>query len=309
MLIGEKTRVGIAIPQMFPDGPIDMALVSNHLKRVESLGYDSGWVQDGVMGTMQTLDPFTLLAYSTTFTKKIKLGVSVLVMPYQNPVHLAKISASLDQLSGGRLILGIGIGGGEDRYPAFGFTPEHRVSRFEEGITLVKKLWTESEVSFHSRFWQLDKVTVEPKPLQKPHPPILFGAHAGPALRRAVKYGDGWMGAGASSIPAFKEALKKIRGYIEEEGRDPATFPVSKRVYIAVDRDKEAASRKLQQWFASYYHNAALALEVSIFGPEEECIERLGELISEDLDLIMFNPVYDLIDQAERLARDIVPKL
>ncbi|MEE9198889.1 MAG: LLM class flavin-dependent oxidoreductase [Dehalococcoidia bacterium] len=309
MLVKGKTRFGIAIPQMFPDGSIDLSLISKHLGQVESLGYESVWTQDQAFGSMATLEPFILLAYAATQTSEVKLGISVLVMPFRSPVHLAKDSASLDQLTGGRLILGIGIGGQTDKYPALGFTPERRVTRFEEGIRLMKRLWTESDVDYPGPFWQLDKVTIEPKPSQRPHPPIWFGAHAAPALKRAARMGDGWMGAGSSTTQAFKEAIKQLRGYLEEEGREPAGFPLGKRVYIAVDRDREKASRKLQEWFAKYYGNAPLALEVSIFGPEEECIEKLGEVMSEDPDIIMFNPVYDLVDQAARLARDIVPKL
>ena len=138
--------------------------------------------------------------------------------------------------------------------------------------------------------------------MQKPHPPIWFGARTAPAFRRAVRMGDGWMGAGSSSMAAFKEAVRDIRSYLETEGQDPSTFALAKRVYIAVDRDKDGASRRLQEWFARYYGNAGLALEVSIFGPEEECIEKLGELVSENLDLIMFNPVYDLLEQSAKLA-------
>ena len=309
MLSKGKTRFGIAIPQMFPDGSIDMSLVEDQLRQVEALGYESAWVQDHIVGSMATLEPFTLLAYAASCTTKLKLGVSVLVMPLRSPVEVAKSAASLDQLTRGRLILGIGIGGRLGLYPVVGLTPEHRVTRFEEGIRLIKRLWTESDVEFHSRFWQLDKVTVEPKPFQQPHPPLLFGASEPAALRRAVRMGDGWMGAGSSTTHDFKERLKMIRGYMEEEGRDPSTFPLSKRVYIAVDRDKEGASRKLQKWFGEYYGNAPLALEVSIFGPEEECIEKLGELISQDLDLINFHVVYDQLDQAASLAQDIIPKL
>ena len=99
MLAGKKTKVGIAVPQMFPYGPVDMGFVEEHLRLVESLGYDSVWTQDSVLGTMDTLDPFTLLAYASTVTERVGLGISVLVLPFQNPVHLAKISASLDQLS------------------------------------------------------------------------------------------------------------------------------------------------------------------------------------------------------------------
>ncbi|MFQ5934210.1 MAG: LLM class flavin-dependent oxidoreductase [Dehalococcoidia bacterium] len=310
MLTKGKTRFGIAVPQMFPDGSIDVALISQHLKQAESLGYESAWVQDQVTGDMPTLEPFTLLPYASTVTAKMKLGISVLVMPYRSPIHLAKISATVDRLSQGRLILGIGIGGGEDRYPAFGFTPEHRVTRFEEGIQLMKRLWAESKVDFQGRFWQMEKVTIKPKPLQKPHPPIWFGAHAPAALNRAVKMGDGWMGAGSSSLRAFKESLKNMREYLAQDGRDPSTFPLAKRVYIAVDRDKEGAERKLRKWFAGYYGDGDLAVKVAFWGPEEEVIDRLGtELMTEDLDLIMFNPVYDLVDQAAKLAEDIVPKL
>ena len=207
MLAGKKTKVGIAVPQMFPYGPVDMGFVEEHLRLVESLGYDSVWTQDSVLGTMDTLDPFTLLAYASTVTERVGLGISVLVLPFQNPVHLAKISASLDQLSGGRLMLGVGIGNHEERYPAFGFDDKHRVTRFEHTVELLKRLWTEPQVTFKDRFWDLQNVSINPKPLQSPRPPIWFGAHAEPALERAVRIGDGWMGAGSSTTNAFKSPL------------------------------------------------------------------------------------------------------
>ena len=152
MLAKGKTRFGIAIPQMFPGGSIDMSLVSEHLRQAESLGYESVWVQDQVIGSMPTLDPVSLLAYAAAITSKVKLGVSVLVKPFRSPVLLAKNTAILDQMTGGRLILGIGIGGHVDKYPVFGMTPERRVTRFEEGIRLMKRLWTESEVDYSGPF-------------------------------------------------------------------------------------------------------------------------------------------------------------
>ena len=225
MLAGKKTKVGIAVPQMFPYGPVDMGLVEEQLRLVESLGYDSVWTQDSVLGTMDTLDPFTLLAYASTVTERVGLGISVLVLPFQNPVHLAKISASLDQLSKGRLMLGVGIGGHEDRYPSFGFDAQHRVTRFEHTVELIKRLWTEPQVTFKDRFWDLQDVSINPKPLQSPRPPIWFGAHAEPALERAVRIGDGWMGAGSSTTNAFKRSIAHIRSYMAEVGRDPEHSP------------------------------------------------------------------------------------
>ena len=173
MLAGKKTKVGIAVPQMFPYGPVDMGFVEEHLRLVESLGYDSVWTQDSVLGTMDTLDPFTLLAYASTVTERVGLGISVLVLPFQNPVHLAKISASLDQLSNGRLMLGVGIGGHEDRYPSFGFDDKHRVTRFEHTVELLKRLWTEPHVTFKDRFWDLGKREHQPQAPPVPPTPYL----------------------------------------------------------------------------------------------------------------------------------------
>ena len=286
-----------------------MNLVSAHLKHVESLGYESAWTQDQMIGVMPMLEPFTLMTFASTVTTTMKLGVSVLVMPYRAPIHVAKFSASVDRISGGRLILGVGIGGGEKSYPVFGISAAHRVTRFEESIDIIKRLWTESEVTYEGKFWQLEKTTVEPKPLQKPHPPIIFGAQAPAALKRTVRLGNGWMGAGSATIPAFKQALVDIRGFLAEAGISESDFPLSKRVYIAVDKDRERAKTKLMEWFDQYYGSAELALEVAIWGSEEECIERLGEIYAENLDMIMFNPVYDLEDQASILTENVIPKL
>ena len=309
MLARDTTRFGIAIPQMFPDGNIDMNLVATHLKHVEALGYESAWTQDQMMGVMPALEPFTLMTYAAAGTTRIKLGVSVLVLPYRAPLHVAKLAGTVDQISAGRLILGIGIGGGVASYPAFGITPERRVARFEESIEIIKRLWTESDVDYQGEFWRLDKANIEPKPRQRPHPPLVFGARVPAALRRAVKLGNGWMGAGSSSIPAFKQALDDIRGYLAEAGIDESGFPLSKRVYIAVDKDRDRVRRKLMEWFHRYYGSAELALKVAIWGGEEECIERLGEIYTEKLDMIMFNPVSDPMDQASILAENIIPKL
>jgi len=309
LLIRDKTAVGIAAPQMFPTGPVDLGLIQRHLKRVEALGYQSAWTQHGVFATNPSIDPFTLLAYAAACTSRIKLGISVIVLPFYDPVNLAKMSASLDQLSGGRFILGVGIGGGRSRYPSFGFNDHHRVKRFEDAIALLRCLWSESQVNFENEFWNLERVSINPKPLQKPNIPIWFGASADPALKRATRLGDGFMGAGTSDITTFQKVLSKLRSYLAHEGRTGITFPISKRVYIAVDRDREAASKKIQKWFANYYHDASLGLKATVFGTEDEVIEQLTPLVEEGLDMIMFNPVYDLIEQAEKLSELIIPKL
>ena len=124
--------------------------------------------------------------------------------------------------------------------------------------------------------------------------------------------GDGFMGAGAanaSDIAAFRKVLAKLRSALEENGRDPATFPISKRVYLAIDNDRESANRKIQQWFLDHYHSAELGMTVSLIGSVDEIVDKLGPLAEEGLDMIMFNPVYNLIEHAQVIAERVVPQL
>ena len=302
-------RFGIAIPQIFPSGVIEPGTIAQWLAKAEALGYDSGWVQEQVLGTAATLDPIPLLSYAAAVTQHMKLGTSVMLTVLRNPVTLAKSLASLDQLSQGRLILGVGLGGYADIYSAFGMSRKGRTQRFEEGIELMKRLWTQDKVNFEGRFWQLEGQSINPRPLQNPHPPIWFGTRSVQALKRAVRMGDGWMGAGATPIQAFKEEVKLVRQLLEEDGRDPATFSLSKRVYVAVDAGKNRAADRLRDWFGRYYRDPDMALRVSVIGNEEECAQRLGEVADQGIELLMLNPVYDFEDQAERLAKDVLPKL
>ena len=309
IVIGKRTKVGIAVPQTFPDGPLDISVIGENLRLVESLGFDSVWTHDQAIGTIQTLDPFVLLAYAARHTTKVKLGISVIVTPYRSPIHLAKSGASLDQISGGRFILGLGIGSDTEVYAAFGITPEARATRFEEQIEVIKALWTQPEVTFKGRFVDLDGVTIAPKPFQQPRAPIWIGGHARPALVRAVKYADAWMGAGASTIADFKDQIVFVRGLLEKEGRDPAHFPISKRIFIGIGPDRESVGRKMSQWFGEYYHNSELAGRVAVYGTVEQVIEELASVVEEDLDMLMLNPVYDPTEQTHILSEDVLPKL
>ena len=309
MAAGKELRFGIAIPQIFPSGKIEPATIARWFAKAEALGYYGGWVQEQVLGTVATLDPIPLLSYAAALTSRMKLGTSVMLTVLRNPVPLAKSLASLDQLSQGRLMLGVGLGGYADIYPAFGITRRGRTQRFEEGIELIKRLWTEDKVTFDGRFWQLDGQSINPRPRQIPHPPIWFGSRSNQALRRAVRMGDGWMGAGATTTQDFKNEVKLVRQLLEEEGRDPATFALSKRVYVAVDRDKNRAAGRLREWFDLYYHRPDMALQVSVYGGEEECAQGLAEVADQGIELIMVDPLYDFEEQAERLAKDVLPKL
>ena len=305
----EGTRFGIAIPQVSLDGSFDPPFIAKFVGRAEELGYDSGWVQERMLGGLPTLDAITLLTYAAAFSNRLKLGTSVMLTALSIPIPLAKSIATLDQLSGGRAIVGVGLGGSTATYPAFRLPAGRRVTLFEEGIRLMKALWTEERVTFQGRFWQVDDLVTNSATVQRPHPPIWFGAHSETALRRAVRMGDGWMGAGNSTTAEFKDEIALLRRILAEEGRDPASFALSKRVYVAVTKDKRRESERIRDWFARHYGSSDRALDVSFIGTEEECVEGLSRVVDEGIDMLMVNPIFDPIEQMERLSRDVLPKL
>jgi probable F420-dependent oxidoreductase len=279
------------------------------LERAEALGLESAWVVEQVLGSMPSLEPVELLAWAAALTARIRLGTAVLLTPLRSPVHLAKSLATLDQLSGGRLDVGIGLGGNPKVYPAYGITAARRVARFNEGLRLVRALWTEPRVTFAGEFWQLENAAMEPKPLQRPHPPLWLGGHHPDALRRAVGWAAGFMGAGSASTATFAREVELLRGFIAEAGRDPATIDVGKRVYVAVDRDRDRAGRRLAEYFGAFYGRPQLASEVSVWGSVDQCAAGLREVVDAGARLLMLNPVFDELEQLEVLAADVVPRL
>jgi alkanesulfonate monooxygenase SsuD/methylene tetrahydromethanopterin reductase-like flavin-dependent oxidoreductase (luciferase family) len=185
------------------------------------------------------------------------------------------------------------------------------VGRFNEGLRLMKALWTEPRVSFDGRFWQLKDAAMEPKPFQKPHPPIWFGASHPDALRRAVRHGNGFFGAGSSTTKQFAEQVPIVRQALAEARRDAASFKIRKRVYIAVDDDAQRARRRIGETLQRFYPFFQLShLEAfPVYGPADACVRGLREVAEAGAELILLNPVFDEAEQMERLAAEVVPKL
>ena len=304
-----RVPVGIAMPQFFQEGPTDMELLRRWVARAEELDFESLWTQEDITGDDPSLEPLTQLSYVAALTKRVRLGVSVMVAPLRNPVQLAKALGSLDQMSHGRLTVGVGIGGRQNMYPAFGLTTDRRARRFVELLDVMKALWTEPQATYEGQFWQLDGVPMEPKPVQKPHPPLWFGGRHPDALRRAVRHGDGWMGAGSSTTATFLECVQQLNTFLEEAGRDPSTFPISKRVYLAVDDNEKRAEERITTWFDNRYHNAPLGAEVSVWGSAAQCAEKLAEIVDGGAEMLMLNPMFDHMEHLEQLTEEVIPNI
>jgi alkanesulfonate monooxygenase SsuD/methylene tetrahydromethanopterin reductase-like flavin-dependent oxidoreductase (luciferase family) len=137
-----RVQLGIAVPQTFLNAPIDGARLRQFLTRADTLGFHRAWVVEQILGTIPSLEPVTLLTWAAALTERLRLGSAVLLTALRSPLHLAKSLATLDQLSGGRLIVGVGLGGNPKLYPAFGLDAKRRVARFAEGLRLMKQKWT-----------------------------------------------------------------------------------------------------------------------------------------------------------------------
>jgi len=296
----DKIAFGAALPHRSPE-PIDMEAVRQVAQRAEALGFQELWVTENTLDHVFCFDPVVVLTYAAAVTTTIRLGASVVVLPVHNSIHVAHQWASLDYVSNGRAILGVGLGR-DHHYQLFHTPREGRVRRFREGVELIKALWSEAQVDYRGRIFQLEAGTMAPKPVQKPHPPIWMGVGHPDALRRTATIADGWMGSGGSSNAAFARSVPILREAVEQAGRDPVNFPISKRVFLSVDERPEVARAELYRWFTIVYRNPEGTDASGIHGTPEQVQERLEELVAAGANHLLLNPVARHAEQLEALA-------
>ena len=295
-----KIPVGMSLPHRSPD-PVDMLAVRQVAQRADALGFGDLWVTENTLDHVFSFDPMVVLTYAAAVTTRIRLGVAVAVLPVQNPIHVAHQVATLDYVSNGRAILGVGLGR-PDHYAHVQVPREHRVRRFREGVELIKKLWTEPKVDYRGSIFQLDGGTMTLKPVQRPRPPIWLGGDHPDAVRRAAAIADGWMGSGGSSTATFSRCVPILRAELEKAGRDPATFPISKRVFLSVHDRPDVARADLDRWFTTVYRNPAGADASGVHGTPDQVRERLEALVATGANHLLLNPVCRYAEQVEALA-------
>jgi alkanesulfonate monooxygenase SsuD/methylene tetrahydromethanopterin reductase-like flavin-dependent oxidoreductase (luciferase family) len=260
------------------------------------------------------LAPLELLAYCAACTRRMRLGVAVLVSSLHDPLQLASAVTAVDRLSHGRLDVGVAPGGGFRRFDAFGVEKDTYISYFTEGLQLMKAAWSdEPRVTFHGRFRDVDDLPIQPKPVQRPHPPIWFGGTAPKALARAVRHGDSFLGAGSSSTEAFAEAAKSVRRELAEQNKDPARFTIGKRVYLMIDDDAARARERVLAGLRRIYGQMPGIDAVSVSGTPADVVRGLREVIYAGAQMLLLNPVGPDVaedrEQMERLATEVIPRL
>jgi len=296
----DKIALGMSLPHRSPD-PLTMTTVASVARRAEELGFRDLWVTENTIDQGTCFDPVVILTYAAAITTRIGVGASVVVLPIHSPLMVAHQWATLDFVSGGRAILAVGLGR-DHHYRDFQIPVSGRVTRFREEVDLIKALWTEDKVTFRGEMYQVENLTLATRPAHKPRPPLWMGVGHPNAVRRAARIADGWMGSGGSSIADFKTSVPILKQELEKAGRDPATFPISKRVFMAVDERPAVARAELNRWFTEVYHNPAGTDASGIHGTPEQVAERLEELVAAGANHLLLNPVSRHTEQVEAVA-------
>jgi probable F420-dependent oxidoreductase len=303
-------RFAISIPQFYADGEFDPAAFRSYFARAEELGFHSAWAQETMLGSKPQFGPVEAMTYAAACTQRLRLGCAVFISTLYSPVHLAKSLSTLDQLSRGRIEIGVGTGGPGRQFAAFGADPQRYVARFTEGLALMKALWTDSRVTFDGEFWQLTDAPMEPKPFQKPFPPVWVGGSAPTALRRAVRLGNGFFGAGSTPTAKFADQVQIVREALNESGRPVRDFPIAKRVYVAVDEDAGRARKRMNAELERLYGFRSEGIEAAaVAGAPADCARELQKVAEAGAELILFTPMFEPAAQAERLAASVIPLL
>ena len=283
------------------------------VERLEALGFDSIWSGDHVSFHNPILESVTLLASYASITSHIKLGTGVYLLALRSPAIAAKTSATLDVLSGGRLVFGVGVGGENPKeFEVCGIPHRERGARVTEGIDVVRALWRDTPASFHGRFTSFDGVSIDPKPVQWPGPPIWIGGRSEAALRRAARQGDGWFSY-VVHADRYRQGAARIREEADRAGRALDGFVHAHLAFVTLGRDYEKARdtwvRILSKRYAQDF--GPLAGKYGIIGTPAQCAEQLERFIDAGCHYFVMNPICDNDEtevQFEQIAADIAPR-
>ena len=328
-------KVGIALPHYdfsYPDGrPADLDATIEGARRAEELGFDSVWVSDHFFldlskygGSSQrhgSLEAMTTLAATAMDTERVRLGTLVLCEAFRHPPVLAKMAATLDIISDGRLDLGLGAGWYEDEYRAFGFRfppTGERIARLREAVDIVGGMLSNERFTYDGKYYRVEDAPNDPPPVQRPRPPIWVGGKGGPKVMRIVaEAADGWNTVWRWSPDAYAERLRELDRACERAGRDPASVRKSVGLYTVVGSD----ARDLDSWWDRTIEHAPIDAtgigrddfaRDTLVGTAEECVARIKEFEALGVEHLIcsFGLVpFSLIDpeQMELFARAVLP--
>lgn len=281
-------------------------------EQAEEWGLDSFWLSDHLLAPSPELDVVATLAVLASRTTHIKLGPSVLLLNLRHPLLVAKSFATLDYYSHGRMVMAVGTGANLNDYAATGIPLESRGRRLDEGVEVLRKVWTEPKVSHHGRFFNFDNVTIEPRPARRANNDsgtidIWVGGKSEAALKRTARLADGYF-ASFQAPEEFARNMAAVRRYAAEYGRANARIEAGLILLCRLGASRERARDELEPMVRALGRGADQFLSRTLFGSPEDIIARLGEYVAVGLDKFVLWPVAEPQDwarQVELIGREI----
>ena len=295
--------IGLAVPERLARRRLGQRPPSAFFAEMEAAPIDSLWVLDQLSGRHPSSEPVSLLSFVAALTTRVRLGVAVYVGPTRGPLVAAKALATVDQLSGGRLTVGLGMGN-LDHYSTHR-AAGHRPGRvFDEFVESLVALWGPAPEA-SGPIWDLAGLAISPLPVQQPHPPLWFGGATERSFQRAARWGSGWIGAGKQSLPEFGRCAAEILELMKIEDRDD--FTVSKRIYMLVDADRLRAHETTRSWFETFYRRPELGREVTVLGDVDTCVEQIAAHFQAGANHVVLHPLDDGEDQYRTITHEVIP--
>ena len=298
---------GLFVPTAAPDAQPNMALAFG--QRAEAAGIPSLWLPERPV--FDSPEPLVTLGAVAAVTSRIQLGTCVLLGTLRPPALLAKMVASLDVLSGGRVVLGLGVGSRADDFAACGMPTAGRGPRAAELIRLLRATWAGGPLRHEGRYYQMDVGPIGPAPAQPGGPPIWLGGSADAALRRAGRIADGYIASSSSGPAGVRRAWQTVRESAEAAGRDPDSLTLAALVRAAVDEDLDRAMERTVANARHYRPNTRLDVDPAslLLGPPATCIERAHEYFAAGVDVLIVAPVTADLDHLDRLLGEVLTRL
>lgn len=307
----QKVAFGAHLPVMrLGEEVSSRELLLSYSRKAEDLGFDSLSVNDHVVYRTDWLDSLTTLASVAVSTRKIRLGTSILNIVVRNPVICAKALSNIDDLSSGRLFVGIGPGSHKADYVSCGIPFEERWGRFGEGLEILSSLLSGESLDYSGTYYRLEKVSVKPAPLQKPRPAIYVGSWGSETvLKKSAQFADGWMASAYNiTADAFKEKWNLLLSYRRSLGKDVESFHNSVVSMFGYISSEEKAKKMAREVLSPALGRSPEDLEkLLLFGTVSQCIMKLKSFVDSGAERIHFWPVADYLDQLEIFAKEIIP--
>jgi alkanesulfonate monooxygenase SsuD/methylene tetrahydromethanopterin reductase-like flavin-dependent oxidoreductase (luciferase family) len=300
-----QVSVGIHVPSASVTTLESGAAYREFFRQVEDLGLDAIWVEDRLFHKANMLDPLMLLSWAAASTRGVQLGTAVLVLNLRHATVVARQVSTLSHLSGGRLAVGVSLGGRPDEYQALGVPMQKRVAVFRESVAVLRRFLTGQPVDYHGQFFQLQDATVRPAATI----PLYIGGRAEGALRRAGELADGWIMGPFGTVQDFQQAWGIVQDAARAVGRNADTLVAGRLLYIAVDDDRNRAREMLRLFLHGYYGPSFDVDQHAIFGPAEEVTARLRAQVDAGITHLMLGvPTLDLA-HLRRVAESVAPAL